>query len=280
MSASSPLTDTSTSVRRAVPEASSQSAQVVHQTNLQGGAQAEAQKSGGKRRRAHGRNKSDIGTAKKEVLPKQDRRKSTASSFPSRDQERRSSIPPSIKVSPASPTQKRTGPGDGSGQVVKAAESAIAATDPLVLSDLHRRNVGKGASRVKPRRAFTDIGNQAVDEMQPIADNVKQRRASEPALSGSADTFPNLPAPVKEPMQPKKGEARRRSQDFEQASIPETSRLSPGGGCSEDATSPPSPSASSTSSSTPVPKAPKGKRRWKRRGKKQTALSPAGQTDA
>ena len=274
-SASNPLVHTSTSVRGSAPEESSQSAQVIDQAKLQDGAQADKQKSGG-RRRAHGRNKSDIGTAKK-VSPEQDRRKSTAPGFPSRDQERKSSIPPSIKVSPASPTRKRTVPRDDSEQVDKAAEAAIAATDLPDSSDLPRGDVGKGASRVKPRRAFTEIGNQA-DEKQPIADSVKQRRASEPTLSASADAILTSPRPAKEPKQPEKGESQRRS-DLEQASLPETSRLSPGGDFS-DATSPPSPSASTASSSTPVSsKASKGKRRWKRRGKKQAGSASAGQTD-
>lgn len=266
-------------MRGSVPEKSSPSPQVVEQANLQNGAQADTQKSGGRRRRAHGRNKSDIGTAKKEVLSEQDRRKSTTPSFPSRDQERRSSIPPSIKVSPASPTQERTVPRDGSEQVDKAVEAVVATAESLDSSDLRRGNVGKAASRVKPRRAFTEIGNQA-DEKQPIADSVKQRRASEPTLSASADATPTSPGPAKEPKQPEKGESQCRSQDLEQASLPETSRLSPGGDFS-DATSPPSPSASTASSSTPVSsKASKGKRRWKRRGKKQPASSSAGQTDA
>ncbi|KAG0654287.1 hypothetical protein C6P46_001807 [Rhodotorula mucilaginosa] len=275
-SVSSPLTDTSSSAWGSAPEASSQSAQVVDQSSSQRGASADKQKSGG-RRRAHGRNKNDIGTAKK-VLPEQARRKSTTPSFPLRDQERRSSIPPSSKVLPASPTQKRTVPRDDSEQVAKSTEGAVAATNPPDSSDLPRADVGKGASRVKARRAFTEIGNQAADEKQPTADSVKQRRASEPALSASADAIPTLPEPAKHSKQLKKGESQGRS-DLDRASMPETSHLSPGRDFS-DATCPPSPSTSTTSSSTPVPKASKGKRRWKRRGKKQSAPSPAGETEA
>ncbi|GAA5992391.1 hypothetical protein JCM10908_000459 [Rhodotorula pacifica] len=225
-------------------------------------------------RRAHKRNTSDIGTAK-EPYVEQGRRKSTAPSFPMRNPGRRSSIPPSIKVSPASPATKRSVAQSDSAKSggEEAAVQEAPVPEPLAPpagASLPPRKVGKAASQANLRRAFTDIGNRTTAEHVP-SPIVEQRRASEPALSTTA----SIPIPLPETTlptagaaaaskQPKKGGSSRRKSGHEQSTSANVSRLSPVGEVSEAASG-----ASSTSAAAEAPpaKSSKGKRRFKRGGK-------------
>ncbi|GAA5881057.1 hypothetical protein JCM3774_002998 [Rhodotorula dairenensis] len=203
------------------------------------------------RGRARGRNTSDVGTAK-EVQLEKDRRKSTTPSFPTRGHGRGSSSPPSIRISPSTPTRERKAESDD-GPIPDDARCQTGEPG------------GTAPSQRSSRRAFSEIGNQAQPPSSSAAGG-KQRSASEPALGGSGDPISPSPAPGA-PTAP--GRARPRSgPDDEQGYPPAVSRLSPVGEVSDAASAG---TSTLSSSSTLAGKASKGKKRWRRRGKKEPA---------